>query len=121
MTANLLDQLTDRILKAPAKERAAIEAQARAIKRAKAWIPNPGPQTEAYLSEADIIHYGGQAGGGKTQLLLHQSHHTVPRDQRHVAGSPTTGAGEHAATGDTAFSRLDIHAYGYRFDDLGAA
>ena len=70
MTENLLDQLTNRILKAPAKERAAIEAQARAIKRAKAWIPNPGPQTEAYLSEADIIHYGGQAGGGKTQLLL---------------------------------------------------
>ena len=29
------------------------------------WIPNPGPQTEAYFSEADELFYGGQAGGGK--------------------------------------------------------
>ena len=26
------------------------------------WIPNPGPQTDAYLSEADELFYGGQAG-----------------------------------------------------------
>jgi hypothetical protein len=30
------------------------------------WVPNPGPQTDAYLSEADILLYGGQAGGGKS-------------------------------------------------------
>jgi hypothetical protein len=35
-----------------------------------AWIPNPGPQTDAYLSEADMVLYGGQAGGGKSNLLL---------------------------------------------------
>src|SRR5690606_11279154 len=34
------------------------------------WVPNPGPQTQAYLSEADILLYGGQAGGGKSQLML---------------------------------------------------
>jgi len=34
------------------------------------WLPNPGPQTEAYLSEADLLLYGGAAGGGKTDLLL---------------------------------------------------
>jgi hypothetical protein len=34
------------------------------------WIPNPGPQTSAYFSEADEIFYGGQAGGGKTDLEL---------------------------------------------------
>ena len=33
------------------------------------WVPNPGPQTEAYLSEADELFYGGEAGGGKTTLL----------------------------------------------------
>ncbi len=33
------------------------------------WIPNPGPQTEAYLSEADEIFFGGQAGGGKSALV----------------------------------------------------
>lgn len=36
----------------------------------RAWIPNPGPQTQAYISEADIILYGGRAGGGKTHLEL---------------------------------------------------
>lgn len=35
-----------------------------------AWIPNPGPQTDAYFSEADELFYGGQAGGGKTDLEL---------------------------------------------------
>lgn len=34
------------------------------------WIPNPGPQTDAYLSEADVLFYGGAAGGGKSDLLL---------------------------------------------------
>ena len=33
------------------------------------WIPNPGPQTAAYYSEADILLYGGQGGGGKTDLI----------------------------------------------------
>jgi hypothetical protein len=34
------------------------------------WRPNPGPQTEAYESEADVLGYGGAAGGGKTDLIL---------------------------------------------------
>lgn len=32
------------------------------------WRPLPGPQTLAYLSNADIVGYGGAAGGGKTDL-----------------------------------------------------
>jgi hypothetical protein len=32
------------------------------------WEPLPGAQTMAYESEADIIGYGGAAGGGKTDL-----------------------------------------------------
>lgn len=32
------------------------------------WRPLPGPQTMAYESLADIIGYGGAAGGGKTDL-----------------------------------------------------
>ncbi len=34
------------------------------------WVPLPGPQTEAFESKADILFYGGAAGGGKTDLLL---------------------------------------------------
>ncbi len=37
---------------------------------APAWIPQEGPQRAAYESDADIIFYGGAAGGGKTDLLL---------------------------------------------------
>lgn len=32
------------------------------------WVPNPGPQTEAFFTEADETFFGGQAGGGKTDL-----------------------------------------------------
>lgn len=34
------------------------------------WEPLPGPQTEAYECDADIILYGGAAGGGKSDLAL---------------------------------------------------
>jgi hypothetical protein len=32
------------------------------------WRPLPGPQSIAYHSKADVIGYGGAAGGGKTDL-----------------------------------------------------
>lgn len=35
---------------------------------AKPFLPNPGAQTAALESKADILLYGGQAGGGKTAL-----------------------------------------------------
>jgi hypothetical protein len=38
--------------------------------RVAPWTPQPGPQEAAYNSDADIIGYGGAAGGGKTDLLL---------------------------------------------------
>lgn len=34
------------------------------------WKPLPGPQSEAYYSDADELFYGGAAGGGKSDLLL---------------------------------------------------
>lgn len=34
------------------------------------WVPQLGPQAQALNSPADILFYGGQAGGGKTDLLL---------------------------------------------------
>lgn len=39
----------------------------------KRWRPLPGPQTDAYQSTADIIGYGGAAGGGKTDLACGKS------------------------------------------------
>lgn len=34
------------------------------------WLPLPGPQTDALLTEADELYFGGAAGGGKTALLV---------------------------------------------------
>lgn len=39
-------------------------------KAGRKWTPNPGPQTEAYFSQADCLLYGGEPGGGKSQLIL---------------------------------------------------
>jgi hypothetical protein len=40
------------------------------LKHLPFWTPQPGPQSLAYESQADIVGYGGAAGGGKTDLLL---------------------------------------------------
>lgn len=44
------------------------------------WRPLPGPQQAAYASQADVIGYGGSAGGGKTDLAVGKAltqHHEV--------------------------------------------
>ena len=45
-------------------------AESLAAFRGKLWTPNPGPQEAALTCQADILFYGGQAGGGKSDLLL---------------------------------------------------
>jgi hypothetical protein len=37
------------------------------------WRPLPGPQTMAYYSDADVVGFGGAAGGGKTDLAVGKS------------------------------------------------
>jgi hypothetical protein len=45
-----------------------VEVMAILARDGRKWRPLPGPQTMAYNSEADVIGYGGAAGGGKTDL-----------------------------------------------------
>lgn len=43
------------------------------VKRRHPWRPQPGPQTGAWGSTADIVGFGGAAGGGKTDLACGMS------------------------------------------------
>lgn len=60
--------------------------------RFKLWAPSPGPQFEAYFSQADEIFYGGSAGGGKTSLLIglaltqHQRSLVIRRESTQLRG-----------------------------------
>ena len=53
----------------PDEEKAAAKAFADQECAGLRFVPNPGPQTEAYHCEADELFYGGSGGGGKTTLL----------------------------------------------------
>ena len=58
----------------------------------KPFTPNPGPQTEALNSKADILLYGGAAGGGKSALevgcaiLNHSSSMILRREATQLDG-----------------------------------
>jgi len=49
----------------PEKDRQSTIAEAIEATKNDSWIPNPGPQTEAYFSLADVLLYGGEPGGGR--------------------------------------------------------
>lgn len=78
MEALDLSQIEAVIARLTGEERKELEKLA-AVELEKAFLPNPGPQTAALHSKADILLYGGQAGGGKTALEIgawFESHHT---------------------------------------------
>jgi hypothetical protein len=70
MMMSTLDEIIARVSALPPGEQDAVWKDAAAQVANMRFVPNPGPQTEAYLSEADVLLYGGQAGGGKTYLEL---------------------------------------------------
>jgi hypothetical protein len=65
-----LDELLSRLSALSQEDRDEIEKSALEATADMAWIPNPGPQTAAFFTEADETFYGGQAGGGKTDLAV---------------------------------------------------
>lgn len=64
-----LDALTALFTNMPDAERAAVAKSVEPLLK-RCWLPQHGPQTEAFHSLADETLYGGAAGGGKTDLLL---------------------------------------------------
>jgi hypothetical protein len=67
-----LDELTALVAKLPANIKAGLTnlPSLAALLGPDKWTPSPGPQTLAYESLADVLGYGGEPGGGKSQLLL---------------------------------------------------
>jgi len=66
----LLDQIIGRLHGLPPEQVAKIDAEIAAATARMPWIPNVGPQTQAYYCRADVLLYGGQGGGGKSFLLV---------------------------------------------------
>jgi len=65
-----LDDLVRLLGDMPDEENLALKEEAIASTGDMTWVPNAGPQTEAYMSQADVLLYGGQAGGGKSHFEL---------------------------------------------------
>lgn len=54
----------------PPSEREALSREAITATQRDVWLPTPGPQKNARLSEADELFFGGSAGCGKSDLLV---------------------------------------------------
>lgn len=65
-----VDEIVQRLDALPEDHRNAVIEEILAATADKKFIPNPGPQTEAYFAKADLLLYGGQGGGGKSALIV---------------------------------------------------
>ncbi|NIA67924.1 terminase [Pelagibius litoralis] len=68
MKAASFDEVLSHFNNLPTDQQRHVADQVADLVKSK-WVPNPGPQTEGYFSEADLLLYGGQGGGGKSDLL----------------------------------------------------
>jgi len=67
---NQIDEIMKALEGLTPEARADLESQTAAAIGDRVWVPNPGPQTEAYFCEADELFYGGSAGSGKSALII---------------------------------------------------
>jgi len=87
-----LEELIEKLGVMPPAARRRLVDQAKRATKGLTWVPNPGFQTDAYLSEADEIGCGGEAGPGKTSYLVglalnvHQRSLLLRRKNSDVAG-----------------------------------
>lgn len=74
---NPLDEILGRLASLPEATRQDVINTALEATKERRFVPNPGPQTSAWFTEADELFYGGQAGGGKSALgcgLAYEEH-----------------------------------------------
>ncbi len=67
---SLFDEIKAKLGAMTPEEKAAVMAAIPPSILKMKWEPNEGPQTDAYFCLADILLYGGQGGGGKSDLGL---------------------------------------------------
>jgi hypothetical protein len=65
-----LAEILDALAALPEKDRQAVTREAIEATKEMRFVPLPGPQTDAYLSAADVVLYGGSAGSGKSFLTV---------------------------------------------------
>ena len=65
----------------PTEDQQAATAAVNAVVSKLKWLPQDGPQQDAYFSEADETLFGGAAGGGKSAFLvgyaINEGHNSV--------------------------------------------
>lgn len=66
--AELLEGILQKFRELPPEQLEAVKREAMRATAHLPWVPNPGPQQDAIDTQADELFYGGQAGGGKTDL-----------------------------------------------------
>jgi len=92
---NDVNTIIDMLLALPEKQRVEVMSLASDATKSQIWIPNPGPQTEAYFSDADELFYGGSAGGGKSDagiglaLTQHSTSLLLRRTNKEALGLAT--------------------------------
>lgn len=76
-----LDELLSRFREKPPNVQKQIVSDALKLNGHLRFIPNEGPQTQAYFSRADVLLFGGSPGGGKSALEiglgLNEHHRTL--------------------------------------------
>lgn len=65
-----IEEMMEKLESMPAKAKDALIRHAVSSTKNQVWVPNPGPQSDAYFSLADELFYGGSAGSGKTDLAV---------------------------------------------------
>lgn len=119
-----LRELVDALTAMPAEHEQEVVSPILAEMADIPWVPNPGPQTLGYFSPADETFYGGEAGGGKTDLLLglalaaHRKSLILRRTNKEAAGLIERMA-EILKTRDGLNAQLGVWRYGNRVIDVG--
>ncbi len=85
-------EVAARIGALPPEKRTRLAKWAKRHRARRIWSPFPGPQSAAFVCDADVIGFGGAGGGGKTDLALGRAIKRHRRTSFYRRTYPTLGA-----------------------------